>query len=249
MAVRAEPPRGLGKLVGPLLDERLLVLSPEGRLLDDLSILEAFAGTPYAALVARTAGERRYRKGDYLHSNNVDVVTAAVAARFPFAAEGQVLLSLREISALALLDVARRRIVWARHDEWEMQHDPDFLDNGHLLLFDNRGDYRRGGRSRVIEYEPLTGAIVWEYPGAGGGELWSGIRGDQQRLPNGNTLINEFAQARLLEVTPGRETVWEYRCDWAGPWKERKGCVAMYAERYAPGTLDFPLNEGRLAEP
>ena len=249
MGVRADPPRALRKLVGPLLEERLLVLSPAGRPLEEVSILEAFVGTPYEALLERTAGERRYRKGDYLHSNNVDVVTAAVAARFPFAAEGQVLLSLREISTLALLDVGRRRIVWARHDEWEMQHDPDFLDNGHLLIFDNRGDYRRGGSSRVIEYEPLTGAIVWEYPGPAGPKLWSGIRGDQQRLPNGNTLINEFAQARLLEVTPGREVVWEYRCDFPGAWKPRKGCAAMSTERYAPGALSFALNEGELAEP
>lgn len=31
-----------------------------------------------------------------------------------------------------------------------------------------------------------------------------------QRLPNGNTLICEGNSGRLLEVTPGYETVWEY---------------------------------------
>jgi hypothetical protein len=30
------------------------------------------------------------------------------------------------------------------------------------------------------------------------------------RLPNGNTLITEGATGRLFEVTPERETVWEY---------------------------------------
>lgn len=31
-----------------------------------------------------------------------------------------------------------------------------------------------------------------------------------QRLPNGNTLIDEGADGRLFEVTPAKEIVWEY---------------------------------------
>jgi len=31
-----------------------------------------------------------------------------------------------------------------------------------------------------------------------------------QRLPNGNTLITESTQGRIFEVTPENEIVWEY---------------------------------------
>lgn len=250
MGVRAEPPEKLRGLVGPLLDERLLILSPTGELEQDISIIEAFADSRYRKLVLRTAADRRYRKGDYLHSNNVDYVDAATAARFPFVKEGQVLLSLRELNALAVLDVGRRTIVWARQDEWVQQHDPDFLENGNLLVFDNQGDYGRGGGTRVIEYEPRTGAIVWQYPPPGGAKkLDTKIRGDQQRLPNGNTLINDFGQGRVLEVTPGRDIVWEFLGDFPLPGSERRYKKVMYTERYAPGALQFPFNEGRIARP
>jgi hypothetical protein len=33
--------------------------------------------------------------------------------------------------------------------------------------------------------------------------------GNAQRLPNGNTLINEASFGRFFEVTPQGETVWE----------------------------------------
>jgi hypothetical protein len=36
------------------------------------------------------------------------------------------------------------------------------------------------------------------------------VRGAQQRLPNGNTLITESEAGRLLEVTADGEVVWEY---------------------------------------
>lgn len=247
MGVRAKPPKELHGLVGPLLDERLLILSPTGELEHDISIIEAFANSPYNKLVLRTAAGLRYRKGDYLHSNNVDIVDAATAERFPFVKEGQVLLSLRELSALAVIDVERRTIVWARRDEWVQQHDPDFLENGNLLIFDNQGDYRHGGTTRVIEYEPRTGAIVWQYPTEGAMKLNAEIRGDQQRLPNGNTLINDFGEGRLLEVTRGGDIVWELVSDFTLPGSKKIYNNVMYTERYSPGELRFSFNEGRVA--
>jgi hypothetical protein len=249
MGVRAEPPQGLRGLAGPMMDERLLILSPKGELLQDISLIDAFANSPYARLVMRTVGDLKYRKGDYLHSNNVDVVDAATAARFPFAKEGQVLLSLRELNALAVIDVERRVIVWARQDEWVKQHDPDFLDNGNLLIFDNQGDYRTKVGTRVIEYEPRTGAIVWQYAPVGDRRLQTRIRGDQQRLPNGNTLINDWGRGRLVEVTREGEVAWELKSDFTLPVGQRRYKSVMYTERYAPGELHFTFNEGRPALP
>ena len=41
-------------------------------------------------------------------------------------------------------------------------------------------------------------------------KFYSGYISSAQRLPNGNTLITEGADGRLLEVTPEHELVWEY---------------------------------------
>jgi len=86
----------------------------------------------------------------------------------------------------------------------------DFAPNGITVM---RRDY-----SRVVEFNPVTKEIVWEYspnssrnPDPGfGHKLYSVNVSSAQRLPNGNTLITSGAQGRIIEVTVDYEIVWEY---------------------------------------
>jgi hypothetical protein len=108
---------------------------------------------------------------------------------------------------VAIVDPIERRVVWALTGLWMLQHHPTLLANGNLLVFDNLGN---GGRSRVIEVEPLTQQLVWEYPGDGRPSLLSPCCGSAERLPNGNTLILEAVNGRILEVSQSKSTVWEF---------------------------------------
>ncbi len=104
---------------------------------------------------------------------------------------------------------------------------------GNLLIFDNGGLAGYGASapgspdgnlvarrhySRVIEIDPVAMKIVWQYPqvmpGLLGeaivGEFFSSLVSSAQRLPNGNTMICEGMDARMFEVTPEGEIVWEY---------------------------------------
>jgi len=100
---------------------------------------------------------------------------------------------------------------------------------GNILLFDNGGwaGYGYFGMpryirltSRVIEFDPVTLDIVWEYH-HNATRLWfprttedhrfySSVMCSAQRLPNGNTLITEGTNARVFEVTNQSAIVWEY---------------------------------------
>jgi hypothetical protein len=62
----------------------------------------------------------------------------------------------------------------------------------------------------VIEFDPKTMEIVWQYGGTPDNPLSSEIRSWQQRLPNGNTLIAESNGGRILEVAPNRDIAWEF---------------------------------------
>src|SRR3546814_3243527 len=88
-------------------------------------------------------------------------------AGLTFAEEGRVLRSCRGIGTLAVIDLDSEEIVWARRGDWAGQHDPDILPNGNILLFDNLGKLGPGGRSRILEIDPQTGAEVWRYEGSG----------------------------------------------------------------------------------
>src|SRR5689334_13365481 len=94
------------------------------------------------------------------------------------------------------------------------QHDPDFLPNGHILVYDNRrgGADQALGPSRLLEIDPATRGIVWSYQGSDRERFYSEGRGKVQLLPNGDLLAIEPDGGRAFEVARGSpdRIVWEY---------------------------------------
>jgi hypothetical protein len=118
------------------------------------------------------------------------------------------------------------------------QHHAHLIPKGlpgeaNLLVFDNGGWAGYGpshpsspaGRrnvlrdySRVLEIDPTTLAIVWQYTPREAGfvqpldasRFYSPFISSAQRLPNGNTLITEGSDGRIFEVTRDHDIVWEY---------------------------------------
>jgi outer membrane protein assembly factor BamB len=128
-------------------------------------------------------------------------------------ANDRVMISCRNISTVGIIDKKTGRFVWKLgHDMLAQQHDPSLLDNGHVLIFDN-GTHRKHLAlpfSRVIEIDPQTNQIVWDYSDAPLYNFFSPFISGARRLPNGNTLIIEGMFGRMFQVTPGGEVVWEY---------------------------------------
>jgi len=124
---------------------------------------------------------------------------------------------------------------------------------GNLLVYDNGGwggyglpnpsspyglknalrDY-----SRVLEINPVTLEIEWQYTPTEAGYLapldsyrfYSPYISSAQRLPNGNTLITEGADGRIFEVTRGHELVWEY----ISPYKNKRNSNMVYRAYRVP---------------
>jgi outer membrane protein assembly factor BamB len=186
-----------------VLEDFVTVLGPRGEAVRRISLLEAFERSRFKPLLGRMA-----REGDVFHTNTIEVLDGRFAQRDPAFRRGNVLLSVLKLDVLAVLDPDRGEIVWARTGSWRRQHQPTFLDDGNLLLFDNRGP--QGERSRVIELDPRTGRIVWQFGGTPEVDLFSKTLGSCQRLPNGNTLITESENGRALEVTRDGRIVWEF---------------------------------------
>lgn len=197
-----------------MLEDFVTVLDPHGRVLRRISLLRAFERSRFAPLLGRMEPA-----GDVFHTNTLEVLDGR--GRDPALRRGNVLLSVLKLDALAVLDPDREEIVWAATGSWRRQHQPTLLDDGGLLLFDNLGG--GGGRSRVIEIEPRTLRVRWQYGG-----FFSKTLGSCQRLPNGNTLITESENGRALEVTRGGRIVWELN----NPHRagERKELVAVLFE-------------------
>lgn len=207
---RTEPYPDLPGIAPPVLEDFIVILDANGIEQNRISLLEVFVDTPYEVVMNGSQTTLTWGKGNYTHTNTIDYVDAATAEAHPYAREGQLLVSMRDIGMIALIDPATRKIVWAERGPWLTQHDPDMLPNGNILLFDNMGDTTPTGRSRVLEFDPMTKEMVWIYNGSQDKPLESLIRASQQRLDNGNTLITESESGRLLEVSSAGAIVWEY---------------------------------------
>lgn len=219
----------------PRLDDYAVLLSPEGRELKRISLTHALARSRYKALLHSTP---YFALADPLHANAIEMIRPAAAARFPFGEAGQILLSFREPGMLVVLDPDSGEIVWATRGPWLGQHDPSLLENGHILLFDNLGHFQQDNASQILELDPASLGAVWRYVDEPGRPFESALRASVERLANGNTLITESDGGRLFEVTPGGETVWEYRNPVrAGP-GDRFIPIVSWGQRVDPAALE-----------
>ena len=121
------------------------------------------------------------------------------------------MVSYRLTSTVGIVDRASGAFKWKwGPGEIYHQHHPTWLDNGRVLIFDNGGHRRGASFSRIVEVDPATNEIHWEYQGMPAISFYSYNISSAERQPNGNTLICEGAPGRMFEVTPRGEVVWEY---------------------------------------
>ncbi len=225
----------------PLLEDGIAILSADGQELKQISITKAFYNTDFKELLY-TLGEISV-KWDPWHTNNIDVLDEQMAAKFPFLQPGQLLISIRNLDVIAAIDPDTEKVVWAIKGYWHRQHDPDFLPNGNMLIFDNQGYYGKGGYSRIIEFNPLTMEIVWQYTGDERNIVRTLGKGSQQRLTNGNTLITESYQGRIFEVTPEKEIVWEFISPFRSPNDANFLAIVSWGQRINPDSLKFEFTK------
>ncbi|SFF82625.1 Arylsulfotransferase (ASST) [Halopelagius inordinatus] len=142
---------------------------------------------------------------DWTHSNDVDPI-----------GDDRLLLSPRNFDQAIVVDMETKNITHrlGSDDDYDVlreQHNPDWMlsENGTptMLVADS-------GNNRVVEYAKEDGE--WVRTWSVGSNVLNWPR-DADRLPNGNTLITDTLNHRVVEVTPEGEIVWEYYATW-GPY-------------------------------
>ena len=197
----------------PYWEDLLLKLSPEGNVERRISVLGALTKSKYQGLFAGDAKFPEARREDPLHLNDVDIVDESLARRHPAFSPGDIMLSMRAVSALAVLDRVTGEVKWTMRGPFLRQHDPDTLPDGTLLFFDNRSRNlaKSGGNSRIVRIDPLSMQPLWTYEGSQAHPFFTNIQGKLQPLPNGNILVVEAEGGRIFEIEqPSGEIVWEF---------------------------------------
>jgi hypothetical protein len=173
---------------------------------------------------------------DQFHMNTISVIPdnplQEADGRFK---AGNLLICFRNINQIAVLQEDSKEILWVwgeGHLEWP--HHPTMVERGNILIFDN-GTKRR--YSRILELNPLTERVEWEYTGDPPESFFTPEKGSSQRLPNGNTFICEGDRGRCFEITRNGEIVWE----WYNPAMRGRHRVQIYRMMRLPPEVVEPL--------
>ncbi len=159
---------------------------------------------------------------------------------------GDVLISLRQINTIAIIDRETKKFRWEFTDMiLGGQHDPQMLPNGNVIVFANgMNSYEGHPHSLILEIDPKTNEIVWQYRAQPRTDFYSHHISGQERLWTGNTLICEGRNGRLFEVTPDGELAWEFISPHRGPGIDGDNVNWVFrAFRYAE---DSPEIAGRV---
>lgn len=185
----------------PYIDDGIAIIAPSGELIKEVALTSILKNSVYKDLIGPLSG-------DVLHTNNIEFLMPEQARMFPMFQAGDILISnWSAANTVFVLDGETYQPKWAASHMTRGIHDADFEMTGYIRIFDNGVANQR---SRILDIDPATQAVVWAYDGGKSHPFYTENRGSQQTLPNGNILVTESTNGRLFEVTPEGEVVWEY---------------------------------------
>jgi hypothetical protein len=191
-------------------------LSPEGQILDEWSSWDAkdeigkYHRPGELDEEPGNPGAIKNDEFDYYHLNSIKLLPPndleKKDSRFR---EGNWLICMRNISLILILDKDTKEIVWGwGPDDLDWPHMPVMLPSGEILIFDNGLSVRK--YSRVVQVNPVTNKITWEFKTDPPEKFFSGHWGAVQRFSNGNTLITNSASGHVFELSKKQNIVWEF---------------------------------------
>ncbi|MGQ0634386.1 MAG: arylsulfotransferase family protein [Planctomycetaceae bacterium] len=231
-----------------LLLDTVMVLDPDGNVLEDISVIDSLIDSGWVGLFQGAA--MRETRGDTcldvdtwdpLHLNDVRLVTDAVARSNPQLNAGDLLVSFRSLNAVGILDGQSKTFKWVSAGTTLRQHSPRFW-NDKVVIFDNLGGQDQG-TSRLVAIDIATGRPEVILPRKGvplPGRLDSYDQGHLDIHADGRralVAITRAGEVWEVDLTTG-EVLWQYvytHPQEPGPTQVMR--TAKYAENLA-----FPLN-------
>jgi len=196
----------------PFEEDTVLVVSPEGRIVEEWSVLELLNREGLSGLLHLGSQENDITSvgDDLVHLNDVEPFPEKMTPGF--FGPGDVMVSLRNLNTILVVERATKKIKFLSIGRTIRQHDPDFLDGNRISVFDNHNDQSVGSaqRSRIVIITAPANTLEVYFEGSARLPFFTRTMGKHQWLPNGNLLLSEGNSGRGLEIDKDRQLVWSY---------------------------------------
>jgi hypothetical protein len=199
----------------PLRDDGFAEISPAGKILNEWSIAQILIQNGYGSLLL---GVTPYEE-DRIHLNDVEPMLAGDH----YVEMGDVVLSIHNLSSIALFRPSTGKIVWLHTGPWLHQHDVDYRGDGKFVLFGNDSVRTHVIDQHVIidQYAPLRGySTIYQYDARSGEAsellklkkygIYSPMEGRQQYLSDGSLFIESTHQSVLYILNRDGSIAWKY---------------------------------------
>jgi hypothetical protein len=202
-------PNGFPGLTDPVWMDRVLHVSKKGEILDDISVLDILYKNNLERYIPKLGRDRP----DVTHLNDIEPLSERVADEYPLFEAGDLVLSIHHLNLVLVVDPESKKVRWHTTSPFILQHDPDFIGDGWIGIFDNNRDDWKGdmlGGSRVVATQPHTDSTEVLFSPQKLERFYTPVRGKWQMLENGNMLLTESEASHVVEVTPDGNLVWEW---------------------------------------
>lgn len=183
---------------GEYVDDSLAHVTAEGEILQNISLTEVMLDedlAPYflTDIFGATVNDR-------IHLNDIQ----PVLNDGPYWKKGDLFLSMRHMSTVALFRPSTGEIVWTKRGPWLAQHDVDIIDDHRISVFSNN-TYQAGkgayilGANEVFVYDFETDTTTSPYRDVMEAlDVRTVSEGLAEWLPGGGVLIEEENSGRIL---------------------------------------------------
>ena len=144
----------------PYLDT-VTVIDGQGRLLKRVNLVDILLKSPFAPLLRHT-----FNPCDPLHLNYAVRLGPDAGGTWGMA-PGDLVVSLRNLNAFAILDRESFRLKRLVRGSFFQQHAVTHLEGSTFLLFDNQGSDGQNGPSRLLKIDLASGRETTVFPNAG----------------------------------------------------------------------------------
>jgi hypothetical protein len=196
----------------PFVEFTVLKVTPGGDIVREISVFDVLIKNKLHGLLYMSPKETWSMEvsGDTLHLNDVEIFPSHLQPGV--FEEGDVMISLRNISAVMVFNPDTLHLKYLSIGKVVRQHDPDFVDGEHISIFDNNNTApeSQGPQSRIVVVSATHDHVQVIYSGSSEEPFYTAMMGKHQWLPNGNLLMTESMKGRAFEIDPEGRLVWEY---------------------------------------
>ncbi len=152
---------------------------------------------------------------DFLHLNKIEVLPNRLHKQYPDLPAGALMVSARHINLIFIMDPETLEIVWFTHGNTQVQHDPKFIGNNKIAVFNNSYNGNHPNPSDPSNYSSIK---IYDF----NTQKWTTLynaklingytehSGNFDVSENNSLALNLTLQGRIVEIGNAGEPLFEF---------------------------------------